>query len=88
MTESFNRDIKMPVWLVTLLTTTFIGFMGVVIAITASANTVKEKVSQNERKIEIQQKVIDTKADSKDIDRIYIQLNRIENKLDEIQKQK
>lgn len=77
MTERLKNCIPIPQWVIALTIPLLISLMGALITLSAKAATVREKVEQHT--IEINRK-----ANQSDVDRIYITLDRIENKIDKL----
>jgi hypothetical protein len=77
MGEKLKQSIPIPIWLFTLIMSMLFAIVPAYTSITAKAATLQEKVLKNEQQIE-------KKANQSDIDRVYLQLERIENKIDKI----
>lgn len=88
MTEKLSTSIVIPAWLVGTIAVCFIAFMGFLLSTTARANTVAEKVYQNEIKLTKTEATLEKKVDQEDFNRYLRTLERIEDKVDNLQKNK
>jgi len=77
MTEKLKSCVQVPNWVIILVLPILITFLSFLINVSAKAATLNERVQQHS--IELAKK-----ASQSDIDRIYITLDRIENKIDDL----
>lgn len=77
MTERLKNCIPIPQWVIALTIPLLISLMGALITLSAKAATVREQVTQHTL-------ILEKKANQSDVDRIYITLDRIENKIDDL----
>ena len=77
MTDKLKSCVQVPNWVIILLLPLLISFISFTITISARAATLKERVDQHS--IELTKK-----ASQSDVERIYIMLDRIENKIDNL----
>lgn len=74
--------IEVPIWLITLLVGIIISTAGVITSVSSSYASTKERINQNEIKMQECKSILDRKADKSELERIYNALDRIENKID------
>ena len=77
MIERLKNCIPIPQWVIALTIPLLISLMGALITLSAKAATVREQVTQHTL-------ILEKKANQSDVDRIYITLDRIENKIDHL----
>lgn len=77
MTEKLRTTVQIPNWIIILFIPIFITFLSFLINVSVKAATIKERVNQHT--IELTKK-----ASQSDVERIYITLDRIENKIDKL----
>lgn len=77
MTERLKNCIPIPQWVIALTIPLLISLMGALITLSAKAATVREQVTQHTL-------ILEKKANQSDVDRIYVTLDRIENKIDKL----
>jgi hypothetical protein len=77
MTEKLKSTVQIPNWVIILFFPIFVTFLSFLINVSVKAATIKERVDQHS--IELSKK-----ASQSDVDRIYITLDRIENKIDKL----
>lgn len=81
MTEKLKSCIQVPQWVIVFTVPLLITLMGALITLSAKAATVREQVTQHTL-------ILEKKANQSDVDRIYITLDRIENKIDDLKTEK
>ncbi len=77
MTEKLKSCVQVPQWVIVFTVPLLITLMGALITLSAKAATVREQVTQHTL-------ILEKKANQSDVDRIYIILDRIENKIDDL----
>lgn len=77
MGEKLKQSVQVPVWVITLAVTLFLSIIGFTVRASGRISRIEEKTLKNEQ-------IIDLKANQSDVDRIYIMLDRIENKIDNL----
>ena len=77
MTERLKNCIPIPQWVIALTIPLLISLIGALITLSAKAATVREQVTQHTL-------ILEKKANQSDVDRIYVTLDRIENKIDKL----
>jgi L-lactate permease len=77
MTEKLKSCIQVPQWVIALTIPLLISLIGALITLSAKAATVREQVTQHTL-------ILEKKANQSDVDRIYVTLDRIENKIDKL----
>jgi len=82
MTIEHEKEIRIPVWVVSIVIPLVISILSFVFTMSATSSKYGVKINRNEKEIEV---LKTQKTDNKTVDMIVIQLNRIENKLDKIQ---
>ena len=90
MTERLKEEIKIQKWIVVLLIPLMVTLMGFALNVSMMGTTVKNKVENHS--VRIDQNCIDIKelqkekADKETINRIFQTLDRLENKIDKLNK--
>ena len=75
MTEKINTQLSLPAWAVTLVAIVLVAYMGFFTAQVRAQQAITTKVEAMEVEIK-------SKAEIKDVERIYWSLDRIEAKID------
>lgn len=83
MKEKLQTSVPVPVWAITTVISLFLTVSIFVINLSVKAGQASATIQDCKSKIENK---VDVERFNKDIDRIYQSLNRIENKIDLIQK--
>jgi hypothetical protein len=84
MTDKLNQEVKLPSWTVIVFVTVFLAFMGYLTAQVRSDQDVATRVEISAKERAEMKAEISNKADKKEIERIYVTLDKIDEKLDKL----
>lgn len=84
MTEKLSQQVTLPAWLITLITTSFIAFMLYSTSQIRANQDISTKVEIAAKERQDIQEKINSKADKEELARIYVVLDKMDEKLDRI----
>ena len=84
MTDKLSSELKMPSWVAILFVTIFLAFMGYLTAQIRSDQDTATRVEMSAKERQEIKAELAKKADKTEIDRIYMTLDKIDEKLDKL----